>query len=293
MALPVRRTVQELITRLELEPWEFDIYVEGPGDAALVDWVLRRASRTRYKVFPVDDIDLPSSMFPSDVDPGARDRVVLLSGIVADHFVSRPAPVLCIADRDLDVIFQANTPSNEFLILTDDSSFDVLYFDPDVLDRFMSLYVRRRVAEPAAILAALEPVLEYVFLTRAADRALGLSCGALSPARCCSFGGGALIEFNQSDYLDRYLGRCSSLFRRDEVEAMIRQLKSAQNPVKALVHGHDFVDLLCAFLRPYVSDKRVVVPAIASRALMTCVEEQVLSRSECFSRIVGRIPIAS
>jgi hypothetical protein len=292
MVLPVRRTVQELITRLELEPYEFDVYVEGPSDAALIDWVLRRASRTRYKVFPVDDIDLPSSLFPSDVDPGARDRVVLLSSIVANHFVSRPAPVLCIADRDLDVIFEHNTSSNEFLVFTDDSSFDVLYFDPDVLDRFMSLFVRRRVAEPAAILAALEPVLEYVFLTRAADRALGLSCGALSPARCCNFGGGALIEFDRSDYLDRYLGKSSSLSRRGEVEAMIRQLTPTQYPLRRLIHGHDFVDLLCAILRPYVADKRTVVPAIAARALMTCVDEQVLSRSGCFSRIVGRIPVA-
>ncbi len=286
MPLPVRRSVGEVITRLELEPTVWDIYVEGPSDAALVDWVLRRSGRGQYKVFPIDDIELPSAS--SDEQPGARDRVIRLAELLAEHFGVRIAPVICLADRDLDVLSGRPAPDIHVLLLTDHSSLDVHYFDPRVIDRFLTLFVRRRVAEPVAILSALRPVLEEVFLVRAADRHLGLRCGALSPDRCCEFGTAGLVVFNRDDYITRYLGRAGLLARRQEFEQAIEDFRGCTD--ETLVHAHDFVEMLCATLRPFVNEKRVVIPEVATRALMTCLDEASLATTDCFRHILERIP---
>lgn len=287
MPLPVRRSVQEVITRLELEPSVWDIYVEGPSDAALVDWVLRRSGRARYKVFPVEDIDLPSGL---DEGTGARSRVIGLADLLADHFGTRGAPAVCLADRDLDVLSGPPSSAHRFLVLTDHSSLDVYYFNPEVIDRFLSLFVRRRVAEPSAILSALRPVLEEVFLVRAADHHLGLGCGALSPGRCCEFGTSGLVVFDRDDYITRYLGRAGLLIRREEFERAVEALRGRTDQI--LVHGHDFVELLCATLRPFVPEKRVVLPEIARRALMTCLDDTSLATTGCFRQLLERVPPA-
>lgn len=285
MSLPVRRSVDEIITRLTLEPSVWDIFVEGPSDAALVDWILRRHERRGYKVFPVADVSIPSAEMPEE--GGERERVIKLADLIAQHFGSGGAPAICLADRDLDVLSSAFL-TNRYLVFTDHSSMDVYYFDVNVIERFLSLFVRRRVAEPETILQNLRPVLEEVFLIRAADRRLGLSCGSLSPDRCCEFGSAGLVAFDRDDYVERYLNRNGSLSRLEEFEQTVNSLRSSTDQL--LVHGGDFVRLLCAALRPYVANKRVVDPSVAARALMTCVDDEALASSGCFRTILDRLP---
>lgn len=291
MALPERREVAELITRLQFEPGDVDVFVEGPTDCVLIDWYLRQHDRRGYKVFPIEDIHLPDSDLPrGSPQSGNRDRVIGLSDLLAAHFEARPAPVVCLADQDLDVVL-GPAPANDFLIFTDGTSLESLFFHAEVLDRFLSLFIRRRIMEPTQLIDALAPVLEEVFFVRAADRTLQLGAGSLPPSRCCAAGAPGLLEFDRDDYLQRYLGRVAAISRLDEVRQEIQRLRQTSSEGRVrLMHGDDFLDLLCWTLRPFVRDRRLVQPPVAHRALMASLEVSHLDTLTMFQSLLCRVP---
>jgi hypothetical protein len=285
--VPERRSIAELLVRLRLEPSVFDVVVEGPSDLALLDWFLRQvgcAANTR--VFTVDEIEVGAECFRPETDPGNRDRVIRLSQIVHER-ADTPAPLLCVADRDLDLLLNA-APENEYLLLTDHAGMESLYFDEEVLDRFLSLYVRRRVVEPEALLAAMGPALYEVFLIRCADRVLDLGLGALSPERCCVVGDAALVTFDRDDYVTRYLMR-GAIGRRDEFEAVVSSLRARGDQRGVMFHGKDFVGLLCHVLRTLVGNPALARPDVVQRALTLCLDATRLRTTPFFSALLKRL----
>lgn len=292
MTTPERREVGEILTRLEHEHDDFDIYVEGPSDAALINWYLREHGRRRHKIFQIDDVALPDHIIPRGVPTsGNRDRVVGLADLISDHFPDGHASAVCLADRDLDVVLGDLDPVR-FLLQTDGTSLETLFFDVDVMERFLCLFIRRRVAEPVQLLHAMEPVLEDIFLVRAADRSLGLHAGALSFAKSCTVGAPDLVEIDLDHYLRSYLSRIGEGFRLDEFRDEMERLRGvAGKRGVRLIHGHDFVDLLCWTLRPYVNDQRLVQPLIAHRALMTSLRLDEVDRLPMFGKLLELVPV--
>lgn len=287
----VRRSIDELILRLRLEPTVYDVIVEGPSDRALLEWYLRRSGCSRnIRVYPIDEIQVDGGSPDGGHVPGNRERILSLGRSVIER-ADPGSPLILVVDRDLDVLLDL-TPSNPYLLMTDHAGLEGLYFDESVLERFLSLYVRRRVVEPAVLLSALQGPLTEVFLVRCADKVLNLNLGALSPGRCCSVGDAALLYFDREDYITRYLMRGAS-DRRAELEktiAVLRRTLDERTTNPPPIHGRDFVGLLCHVLRPYVANSSTLLREdVVHRALMLCLDDRMLRVTPFFSQLLSKL----
>jgi hypothetical protein len=285
-----RRTVEELFLRLRLEPHVFDVVVEGSEDQSLINWFLEAVAEQLpdVRVYTVDDLWVPSNVFPVWVDPGARDRVIRISELIASEFASR-APIVLVADRDLQALLPG-VVETEYLLLTDGVDLEALFFDEGLLDRLQALFLQRRLGDSSAILTALGPILTELFLMRAADHVLGLNLGLFEPSRCCRVGGDPLVEFDRNQYLDRLLISRGAAHQRDDMEAQIASLRStaALEPA-VLAHGKDFVALLSFTLRRMGADNALVQPHVLRRGLMTCLDIRQLAGLPFFERLLARL----
>jgi hypothetical protein len=55
-----RRTLEELVTRYQLEPGLRDIYVEGKTDKILLEWFLEQRGVKSFAVYEIDTVEIPA-----------------------------------------------------------------------------------------------------------------------------------------------------------------------------------------------------------------------------------------
>ncbi len=55
-----RRTLEELVTRYQLEPELRDIYVEGKTDKILLEWFLEQKGVENFAVYEIDTVEIPT-----------------------------------------------------------------------------------------------------------------------------------------------------------------------------------------------------------------------------------------
>ena len=84
------------------------------------------------------------------------------------------------------------------------------------------------------------------------------------------------------------------LQRRGEFDEEVRRLDAITIDYgNRLVHGHDFVELLCLAVRPFVNDKRLVLAQVCRRALAACLDVETLQGQEPFLSLARRAEAVS
>ena len=77
MNTDVRRTIEELAARYELEPTLRDVYVEGAFDATVIGWVLREARCHNAAVYGIDTVNIPVAISSRyGLAEGSKGRIV-------------------------------------------------------------------------------------------------------------------------------------------------------------------------------------------------------------------------
>src|SRR4029078_13326996 len=96
-----RRTVNDLITRYELEPGLRDIYVEGDFDRDLISECLRKKGADGVAVYAIDTVEiLDSTLLSFGLTRGNKPETIALAKILSR--LSDRVRYYCIVDRDLD-----------------------------------------------------------------------------------------------------------------------------------------------------------------------------------------------
>jgi hypothetical protein len=293
MPVGERRKVEELFARLQYEPTEFDVVVEGHADKAVVDWYLKQIGVDWVAVYPASEFSIDTGDLPG----GERTRVLSLAQAVDGEFPNGAAPILFVIDKDLDLILDISI-ANQYVTSFDGPSLEILFNNEKLIERFLNLYLQQPVASGKELLAAIEPVGRFLYLLRAADQHLHLNCGAMSFENTCTTNSSVLLACDREEHLRRYLMRSGKLSQLETLKEVLSSLDSrAQELGGWLVHGHDFVELLCFILRPYINDKRLIVPDVCHRALTACLDLQQLDADGVFQAItrgierVGRLRV--
>mgnify|MGYP001373265796 CR=1 FL=1 len=79
MTLP-RRTINELLTRYDLEPELFDIYVEGYFDRDIIDACLYGKTDINIAIYVIDSIDVGIDVLDKyGLTSGNKQRLIALS----------------------------------------------------------------------------------------------------------------------------------------------------------------------------------------------------------------------
>lgn len=287
-----RRTVAELVVRYELEPQLTDIYVEGPSDAALISWFLKRHSR-RWRVYSIQTVDVPTNLVRElGLDDGERGRILALSTVLErelrDVVGIRP---LFIADRDLDYVLGSTRPVSTLCLLTDFTSMELYGYDEGVLEKLLAVFLRVRGITAREVMEALRPALVELFLIRAAlyqgQTGIGIIDGFTN---CCTHRAG-VVALDTKELVRRSINasRVSTRPMAETVLVVANQLKRKLPPdTRLAIHGHDFTRLLAWLLSSHVSGQQFRQEEVIRRALFICLEVADLEKYPLFIDLLHR-----
>ena len=99
-----RRTVSELLARYELEPTIRDVFVEGDGDSAIINWFTEEVGCKNVFVYDIGTVDVSEEFLTRlGLTNNNRSRVIALSKGLSSHSRALSGRVVCIVDRDFDL----------------------------------------------------------------------------------------------------------------------------------------------------------------------------------------------
>ena len=251
----IRRTLDELVTRYELEPDLCDIYVEGKTDKLLIEWFLDHKEHQGFAVYEIDTVEIPAQLlFELGLKDNIQSRVIALALHIQDKLSETPLHVTCIADKDFDWLFGKEYQC-DLLLFTDYSCLEMYLFNEVVLDKYLRLGLRLSQPEAGEILNQVSKALEDLFLIRATNEALELNMTWLKNfGDCCKLNKNKnQVQFELKTFITKYLNSNGNSSQESRFITKLEELRAKQLiEIRYKIHGHDFTELLCWYIRPYL-----------------------------------------
>jgi Protein of unknown function (DUF4435) len=289
-----RRTLDELVTRYELEPGLRDIYVEGKTDKLLLEWFLEQKEYQDFAIYEIDTVNISAQrLFELGLNDNKRSRVIALALDIQDRMSELPSHLTCIADKDFDWLFGKEYQC-DLLLFTDYSCLEMYLFNEAILDKFLRLGLRLSDPKSPEILNQISKVLEELFLLRATNEALNLNMEWLdSFGNCCNLNkANNEIQFDLTTFIVKYLNKNGkrsqeSIFRTKFAELRTKELVE----IRYKIHGHDFTELLCWYLKPYLRKeiRGSYNSEILAGNLLVCIDAEKLAQEGMFQHLLVRL----
>jgi Protein of unknown function (DUF4435) len=289
-----RRRLEELIARYELEPSLCDIYVEGLTDKFLIQWFLDKLGADNYAIYEIDTVEIPANeLFKLGLNDSNRSRVIALALQLGDYFKGNLPYVTCVADRDFDYLLGSLEFESDLLLFTDCTSIEMYLFNSSVLEKFVKLALRTDNLNSTKIINNLAPILEEMFLLRAANHELkyGMQWLVGSSLKRCLKRKGDRVEFSSQDFLEKYLNKNSRMGDRSNFLSQLQEIRQKNiEEIKNKVRGHDFIELLCWYIEPHLpsSRKGLIETDVAFGALLCCLDLDILMEERLFQELAKR-----
>jgi len=289
MVEDTRRTIDELIARYQLEPALRDVYVEGPSDKALLDYVLGLSGGAVLAVYEISTIDVPADVVSAHhLEANNRGRLIALAIGLADALPEGSCCVACVVDADFDRLLAVRHESN-VLFMTDYACAEMYAFNEDALSTFFRVVVRRLPPEIGQAIDDLAEVLQEIFLIRLVNHAQRLALRHTSWERCCKVVSGRL-RFDPRDYLTRHLNANATALRVADFELALAPYRAALTPdFRNQVNGHDFIQLLCFYVRRVLRSRVGCDPVYVERVLHLCINREHTQQEPLFAALSARL----
>ena len=243
-----RRTIDDLIARYQLEPDLSDLFVEGPRDRGVYSWYLQNAGCKHVAVFEIELVDIPPGVLISHgLASGNRARVIALALELDNQFPTVLPYVRCIADSDFNFIFESRIDVNH-LLYTDYTSLDLYTYDEDLLKKVLWLGFNVPETEIPPLLDSMSPILQDLFIVRAANQRLNWGMTLVPFTRCCKIDGQRVI-FDKNDFVDRCLNSSARRHERSIFDELFEELQGVcVSDPKERIHGDDYFELIGWYL---------------------------------------------
>lgn len=242
-----RWSVDELLTRYELEPGIADVFVEGQFDRDVLQRCFEDSGERGRVAYPIEVVDVPSATLRAHgLTPGRKQEVIALArelGVLPD-----PRAYRCLVDRDLDHWFGAleNTPR---LVWTRYTSIDLYFYGAKTLNDLLLVAAKCVVPNWSKLEVSLEAALITLFAFRLADRELGLTLRWISFDRCLSLTKGAIV-LDSAEYVQRLLAANRKTSEKAKFLAAVGKWSGAvPSDKRQFVRGHDYVELIAWAIR--------------------------------------------
>jgi hypothetical protein len=171
------QTLEELITRVELEPTMKDLYVEGPGDVAIMEAVLAHAG-IKAKVYAVKErLDIRRDQVEEySEDYGNRSLLVTAAAVLETRLGVAQTSVLCVIDSDWAHVIGPMPLRRSCLEMTDLPSIEHYFLAPSAFRRFLKQGLQRPDAEPEKVKDLLTGGLLDIAAARIALENVNVAC---------------------------------------------------------------------------------------------------------------------
>lgn len=289
MKSDVRHRIEELFVRYELEPTLRDVFVEGGADSALIIQFLKDSNCRDVSVYDISTVEVPKELVNElYLENNNRGRAICLGMTMEAKLGQDNTQITCVVDSDFDLILQKEYECG-MVLFTDYTSLEMYLFTTETIEKFFRVFLRGFTFSSEMVLMALTDTLQEVFLIRLANRILEWNLTFLSFERCC-FAEGAKIKFDREDYIVRYLNKNGILDKKDEFIMNVETLRRKLLPEpRCQIHGHDFIKLLCWFIKEYINNPNLCRLDVVSRSLSLCVSHEYLAKENLFQQLLKRV----
>jgi hypothetical protein len=247
-----RRTLEELLQRYRrVELVGVDLYVEGVGDKALLDYYLRSIGRGDVHVYAVDSVDVPDGkLVELGLSPGSnRNRVLALAELLRRNGVLSDT-LQFLVDRDQEDLAPSG-PFIENVMVTAWGSLSLGLATDASLRRIAEVHCGAT-SLPARVSEASFRIARHMYVLRAAAKRLDLPLSVLSPDDFIVLRAQS-IDFNFRDYVSRV---CIQSGSAREVDRVLAECDSCMDIVVAMelsrevtANDHDLFGVLLKLLR--------------------------------------------
>lgn len=209
---------------------------------------------------------------------------------LSKHVMPAPPAVTCVADRDYDVVLgrQYDSP---FLLFMDHCCMEMYCFNSDVLDGLLRSVAPSFPKDGETVMAGLTPLLHRLFAIRATNIDLQLGLKWLdSFEKSCSIKGHS-IEFNEDDFVTRYLGKNAQLETKQRFIQRLGEISAKlKGDRRMFIRGHDFSSVLAWYLREHSSKTSPFFkPQILEQFLIALIDHARLPDSHFFRDLLARV----
>lgn len=268
-----RRSIDELVARYELEPDLADVFVEGPSDRTLIEWVAEEAGISGVAAYEIDTVDVPRTLLTAlKLENNNRGRVI---GLVQEldrrastTFFNRVAGLV---DGDLDY-FDGSVPHSRLLMVTDFTATELYLFSVPAIHKLLRLVLARPSVNAQKVLNAITPILVELFIVRVAARRLGIPLGLVGFEGVCTVKSSGVV-FDRSEYIARFIRRAGYSSSHLAFVAEVARLHTvAPTERRHVVHGKDFLRVLRWYCKVVLKIGSVPPEVEFAQALRGCME---------------------
>ncbi len=287
MQLP-RKQLLELVALYELEPGLRDVFVEGPFDVAIIKWFLDQKGLIGT-VYDISTVEIPDDEIRNRGRKANNyERVAFLAEYAENCLQPNQKQVTCVVDRDFADFLQEVRDIGS-LLYTDYSCMEMYSFNETTLDKFFTVYCNKTNWPAGAIIRSLASMLQELFLLRLANEVLGWEMRFLEKLPCMVVVGWA-IEFDSEEFLRRYLNKNDRMSVMDEFSRVVNSYRGQLGgDPRCQIQGHDFVEVLCWFLRQKGVAGDVANARIVGRVLVVSLSAEQLEGTQLFGCLAQRV----
>lgn len=283
-----RRTIDELLARYQLEPTIQDVFVEGDADRSLVQWFLHEKGESNVAVYTIDSVDISAALVKQlDFEINNRGRIITLAHILEQRLGNQVSQVLCVADKDFDIILKKEHHCG-LLLFTDYACMEMYAFNPPAIGKFMKMLVRRSDDSAEHLIVEFAKVLQELFLVRLTNRILDLNLTAVSWEKCCSIVDTTIV-LDVGEYVQRYLNSNAKLSELERFLSVIEKYRGKlDDDPRYQIQGHDLIKLLAWYIRHGCRVREIGDPKVIERALFICIDITQMEQEKMFVTLLNK-----
>jgi hypothetical protein len=276
------RTIDELVTRYELEPGLRDLFVEGTRDYLFLEWFCRHNDFARVVIYSIASVEVPPELLKNKKLSGNKGRIVALCQELESKLPPRAESALGLIDKDYDYLLGISF-SSRYLVTTDFSCLECYALNSRTLLKFFAVYLGKTVEMDR--LSDLLSVAADLFVLRAAKYILSKNAPWIEIIKCCGFKKGKVI-FNRKEFAKRLCNASSGKLNENDVESKFSELRErTSGDVRDSINGHDIVKILSWFAHVIGVPPAVYNQAPLQRGLMASIELEELLEMPLFQRL--------
>ena len=242
----LRRNIDELIVRYELEPSIKDLFVEGPFDRRIYATFINQLGYDDVVVYEIGTVFIPNELLHRHgLMGGNRSRIIAFSLELDTHLSMSDLQIRCIVDSDFDFLFD-NRILSEHLLYTDYTSVDLYAYSSGFLNDVLGEHFPE--LDFQILLDSMSPILSELFFIRAANEKLGWGMTLPQFTRCCEPSRNS-IHLDRNELITRYLNSSARMDDQEIFESTCDELATVNlSDVRKCILGSDFFELFGWYL---------------------------------------------
>jgi hypothetical protein len=276
------RTIEELVTRYELEPDLRDFFVEGTRDYFILQWFFRQNELAKIVIYPIASVNVPADLLKQHGLSGNKGRVVALCKELDSKLPQNVRNALGLIDKDCDYLLGISY-SSRFLASTDFSCLECYALNRRTLLKFCAVYLGK-IVEMDRLSELLDVAVEG-FVLRAAKHILSRGAPWIQMTKCCSIEENKM-RFDREEFIKRLCNASSGKLNQDDVNSKASELREkTSGEVRDSINGHDIVKILACFAHGIGVPSAVYNEVALQRGLMASIELEELNAMPLFKRL--------